>query len=776
MLHRLTRTAIDHPRVVLALVLLATGVFAIGALRVRAEFGYRVLIGDDHPSIRRLDSLVSVFGGGIPILLSWRCDDGAPCEDVFGPAALDMAQNVVERLQPIEGVRSATGPSNATLIVPDGDGYALRRLVERGELATDASWLAERAASDSMWRTLVSDDRRVGAILIQPTDNKPSTNLRLVEAIEDTTAPYRNAGFEFHLNGDAAGSVLSGRDLARSMARVVPLTVLVIGTCLVLLLGNVVAALSALATMGVALVWTFGLLGWMGWPQDGILEVLAPLILVVGVCDSVHLIARFEIELGEGSHRAAILAAARDTGPACLVTTLTTGGALATFTASPLWTFGRFGIVSSFGVVACMILSFSLLPILLHRIRQPALTLARAGTPKSIRWENALAHILQLSGRRRAVYLGIVALVTGACGVGWIAHLRVDQDWTESFGEDSELVQSMRFVERHLRPVDTLEIDISLPPGDPLASPAVLEPLSHFVSSLRSIPGFGEITSVLDLIGRLNRILHDDDPRYERPGDTAAANAEILELLAFDDPSTLDSFASLDRSRVRISIEAPVQPHTLRGQTLQTVRSYATRELPADWKVAFTGEFGISYDWVEDVHRTQLRSFPLALALVFALSALSLRSATLAVAALVPTLIPIVLILGTMGWLGMSLDVGRAMIGVMILGIGVDDALHLLRHHRERRLLGDDVHTAILSAIRHTGRAIVTTSIALSLGFLTLTVSAWATISSFGFCVALAVLGALVSTLVVLPSLLLVFAPAQQQTSELAGPNVGRLV
>ena len=138
--------------------------------------------------------------------------------------------------------------------------------------------------------------------------------------------------------------------------------------------------------------------------------------------------------------------------------------------------------------------------------------------------------------------------------------------------------------------------------------------------------------------------------------------------------------------------------------------------------------------------------------------AISLRSLRLAVAALIPTVLPIVVTLGTMGWIGMSLDVGRAMIAVVLLGIGVDDSIHILSHYQIQRRAGEGPRAAIRAALLHTGRAVVTTSLALSLGFLTLMGSAWQSIASFGFFVAIAILAALAAALFVLPALIIVFA------------------
>jgi predicted RND superfamily exporter protein len=97
------------------------------------------------------------------------------------------------------------------------------------------------------------------------------------------------------------------------------------------------------------------------------------------------------------------------------------------------------------------------------------------------------------------------------------------------------------------------------------------------------------------------------------------------------------------------------------------------------------------------------------------------------------------------------------MIATVLLGIGVDDSIHLLDHYKRRRAAGRAPREAIREALLHTGRAVVTTSLALSVGFVTLIRSAWDTISSFGLSLSLAILAALLATLFVLPALIFAF-------------------
>jgi hypothetical protein len=761
-LQHLTRICVDYPRTTLALLILITAAFAAGLPRVRPEFGYRVLVGDQHPAVETLDRFIERFGGGLPIQIGWECGPDLPCSSVFDATSMAMAAEVTSDLLAVEGVSSVLGPSNAPLLVPAPGGFSVRRLVEHGRLASDASQLADLARSDALWRgVLVSPDGSAAVIVVQPIDSTQATSVSVSESVERVLERHERAGYRFHLTGDPIQNLIVGRDLAESTSRLIPFTIIVIGLILYLSSRSLRSTLISLITMCVALAWTFGLLGWLGWPQDGILEVLAPLILVVGVCDAVHLLSRYEQmtallprAAGARPGRDELLAVATRLSGPCLITTLTTAAAFLSFVTSDLATFVRFGTIAAFGCVACLILTFSLLPLLVIAFPTRGAQARRV----SQSWDIALNAILRSSEKRAIPVLAACVFVLGICAVGWWAHLRVDHEWTESLGDQSRVVQSWRFMEDRLGFSDTLEVEVVLPDGTQLENPDTLRRLSSFSEFLGGLENLRDPRSIVDIIRKVNRLLHQDDAAYERIGDTTIANAEIIELVSFDDPGLLASWISFDRARMRISVGAPEQAFSTRGRVIESIEEYSRQFFPASWEAIPTGRVAMQFAWIKDVQTTQLRSFPTALVLVFAMVAVFLRSMRLAVVAMVPTILPVVVTLGIMGWTGMTLDVGRAMIAAILLGIAVDDSIHILDRYRERRALGECPRRAISEAILHTGRAVVTTSLALALGFLTLMASAWQSIASFGFFVSLAILGALAASLFVLPALIFALA------------------
>jgi hypothetical protein len=158
---------------------------------------------------------------------------------------------------------------------------------------------------------------------------------------------------------------------------------------------------------------------------------------------------------------------------------------------------------------------------------------------------------------------------------------------------------------------------------------------------------------------------------------------------------------------------------------------------------------------IDEIRNTQIGSFGSAAALVFVLSALCLRSLSLAGLAMVPTILPVWLTLGAMGALGVPLDVGTAMVAAIVLGLGVDEALHLLSAYRRLSEAGLARRAAVEAALRDVGRALLTSAAALGAGFLVLVFVPWKSLASFGAVSTLAIAASLLADLLMLPALLL---------------------
>ncbi len=745
-----TGAALKYPRATAVGIVLMTVIAAFGAVRVETAVGYRAFLGKAHPVVLEFDDFVDRFDGGLPLLAVWSCDVSAACSSALDESSLRMADAVAGRLVILDAVRRVDSPATTSILARQAIGFPkMRRLVRGGRLDKDVADLRIQALEDPSWLgRIVSADGSTGALVVHLRDSASDTAVEVYAAVREAVADYESLGFEYSFVGGPVEFVVAGADLEQNTRRVIPLMVAVIAVSLVILFGAPAAAGVSLLFVGVSIVWTLGVMGWLGWEQNSLTQILPPLVLVVGVCDAIHLLGRYSAVDGTLAPQTAIRAAALGVGAACAMTSATTIAGFASLATSGLESISRFGVLAAVAVVASLLLTFTALPLLVCRLPRSWFVVHGYGE----RWRIALAAVGRFAtgpARRGIVVASVLAGIVTVAGVAW---LRIDARFEDLYGEDSDVVRWVAEASERLRAPETLEIALRPPAGEsglPVAAFGVLDRVQRWAAQRE---GLGRSLSLVDVMRRLNDLVHGDSLPLGEVEDAKGRPSSIYRLLRNRDPHVTDQLLDSQRS-LRVSIEAAKLPQDELREVLTDARTSIAAELPDGWSMTITGPLAVVSRMIDAIRDTQLKSFGMAVVVVFLLVMMFFRSVRLAIMAMVPTLLPVAVTLGMMGWLGIALDIGTAMVASIILGLAVDDAIHFLTQYAIERRQGATAREASRRAVLTTGRAITTTSLALAVGFVTLSLSAWSSIASFGVVAAISVLTALVAVLFVLPAL-----------------------
>jgi predicted RND superfamily exporter protein len=208
---------------------------------------------------------------------------------------------------------------------------------------------------------------------------------------------------------------------------------------------------------------------------------------------------------------------------------------------------------------------------------------------------------------------------------------------------------------------------------------------------------------------------------------------------------------SLDHRHLRLSFEADKLPLADKGKLLDAVEGIVNEITPSSWAHSTTGTLELAFRHGDEFGKSQATIVSASSFFVFAVVWIYLRSFPWAVLAMIPNAVALLLVFGVMGHWGISLNFGSAIVAPIAIGIAADDTIHFLTAYaRERRSMRDPI-TALRRAISSVGEAVIATSIALALGFLSMIASPLPSISNIGLLGSVAIVGATVADLIVLP-------------------------
>jgi predicted RND superfamily exporter protein len=676
-------------------------------------------------------------------------------EDVFTVENFALIETLSRRLEELPHVRRVISLTTAQVVSGRDDS------VDFGDLTPilpstplELAQVRSRAFGDPIIPgTLISPDGRNTAIVaeIDHIIGEFDYKVELLEKARAILAALESeTGKTFSIAGTAVLDDAVFRYTERDQTLFFPVMIVLIVSIMYLMFGRVATTLLPLAVVVISVVWTYGFMSLMGYKVNIISTIIGPLLMSVGIADSMHIITDY---LQETSRReASALESIQRSfctvlGP-CVITSVTTILGLLALLSADLVPVRQFGLVAAAGVLAALLATMLLLPILLAWI--PVSRVLSGERIRTGRFSGILSWLGAWKGRRSAIVLVACAVAAPpvACS---LRNLTLGTNSLDYFRRNDPVRSDTEWIDGKIGGTTSLEFLIEADAADAFTDPALLEKIESFQAYLREVPGITKVFSVTDVLKTLNRAFDGGQERAFRIPDSPILVAQ--ELLIVEGSADLDALLSRDRSRARISARVAMDTSRELAHQMPEVEARMRRTFGEAATATPTGIVYLMHRMEGYLLSTQVRSFLLAFAVVTVVMAAALGSLVLGALAMIPNLLPITIALALMPVLGIPLDVGTVMIAGVALGLVVDDTTHFLYRFKEQRHQGADTREAIARAIHLTGRPIIFTSIVLALGFSVLILASFNPVVNFGILAGLVIALAVFFDLVVLPAL-----------------------
>ena len=771
----LTQTSVRHPWAILAAFCLIIG-FALGQIgKLRSEVGYPAYFGPNDARVRHLTAFLEEFESGLHVVIAVGCQDGRFCETATEPRALDLIGRLQRDVDRLPNVRRTWSLLNTPILVGPLETRTLATRRSDGQYVLDDGWadLARRAPAEPfLANAVISRDARTAGVVVELQSLESSSVRELVHGIMNLRAPYEvELGGEIFVAGDPAWTVLSSDDLDRDSMNLSALMIAVMLGVLWFVFRDLRLVLLPVIAVAAVAVSTYGLVAVSAIPLTAIIAAIPPLLVVIGTAATMHFITAF-LRSEARVPAQALIEAAQDVGAGAFWCAVTTAAGFASFLWSDLQIFREFGLVAVIGVLCSFVVIFTVIPSLICL----SMTRSRPARRESELVTSILgvAHDAAFRRPRLVLFLGLALLGAFALGV---RELRYASD--VGFGEHSFIMRSVRFIEANFRKPMTTELVLTVPRGARVYDEGTLRILDRIERYFDAEPSTGFSWSLLDFIGEVYRIDHGA-PAGSFEALLAAAPGEMPIVAAIERTRSFWSEASAGDSggrqgggdRLRISVDRAWLDDTVQGPYLERVRGFVdelNREIaPQGYHAELEGGLVLAELAVHEIRSTQWGSFTsafLSVSVIFL--ALLWGSWTLVFWAVIVNVLPVFSLLGLMGWVGIGIEPANAMVAAILLGIVVDDTIHLTLQIRRLVQAGVPMGDAVVTAFKTVGEAVVITSLCLSLGFSMLMFSRWAGLASFGLLASLGIIVALIAELLLLPAALLSWLPQHRTGSGL---------
>jgi len=508
----------------------------------------------------------------------------------------------------------------------------------------------------------------------------------------------------------------------------------------------------------IGVVWAFGFIGWFGYEITVLSALIPPLIIVIGVPNAVFLINKYQQEIKKhGQQAKALQRVITKIGNATLMTNITTASGFATFVFVDSKLLREFGILASVNIISIFVLALLIVPVLYSFMPLPK---KKHLSHLETKWiENVVNWMEKMVKHRRiTVYIAtVIIIITSIIGV---YKIRVSGSLIEDMPKSMEFYKDIKFFEKEFGGIMPLEILIDTKKDKGVMKLSVLKKMDKINEAIASFPELSKPISVVNLVKYSKQAYYKGNPKYyQLPTGQEQGYIFAYTKNSNSDASMLKTFVDSTGRYARITTfmkDIGTDKMDIIQKRLKTV---IDKEFPSEkYSVSLTGKALVFIKGTNFLITNLVISLSLAILLIALFMAWMFRSPQMILISLIPNILPLLITAGLMGYFNIPIKPSTILVFSIAFGISVDDTIHFLAKYRQELLASKwKVKSSVYAALRETGVSMFYTSIVLFFGFLVFTLSSFGGTIALGGLVSVTLLLAMVSNLILLPSLLLTF-------------------
>jgi predicted RND superfamily exporter protein len=727
----------------------ATAFFGWGVSKQGFDYDFEKFFPPGNTETEFFEDFRDKFGNDYDFLLIGLTSSTG----IYDTTYFQKIEKLTDTLAQLTHVTEVHSLSNLRIPVFAGGGFSYKKYIHLHNdslLKIDSIKLNQTRELEG---SFISTDQKTSCIFLQTKDRmakKPSD--KLIHEIETIVA---HAGFEeYHLAGKIKAQQVYLSRMQKEIVFFVAISAVIVIVFLAFTFQSVSNVLVPFFVVILSIAWQLGIMFFVGKKID-ILTVLLPTILfIVGMSDVIHILSKYMEELRAGlPKKKALVKTLKEVGFATFLTSFITALGFFTLITANISPIREFGIYTGIGVLIAYFLSITLLPSILILLPPPRI----ASNPKFDLWWNKILHrqlMRVFKHRKKILIIAALAMVIGGSGIYFI---KVNNLLLEDLSAKEPLKKEFNFFEEKFsggRPFE-MYVEVKDSTANILSFESIQELKKLEETAIQKFQ-LGFVQSPLWILKLCNRSFNSGLNAYYRLPANRTEHQKLLDQMQAVDVLSnpnFTKFISADFKKCRISGKM----HDLGSYRVRNMEKDFVQSLPPLQQINYrlTGSARLVDQNISYLAVNLMQGLGSGILIVAIIFGFMYRSWKMIVIALSVNIIPMVLIAGIMGYLGIDIKVSTSMIFTIAFGIAEDDTIHFLSRFQIERQNGRTVLYAIKRSFLSTGKAMILTSIVLCAGFVTMVSSSFMSIYYVGLLLSMTLFIALIADLCLLPIFLL---------------------
>lgn len=738
---------------VLAASVIAIAACGYGAIYLRVDPDTRIFFNPNGPELKTLENLENTYSKTNDVIFVLVPHSS----DIFTRSTLSLVADLTKQAWKLPYVMHVDSITNYQYSYGKSDDFVVRDLVSDPATMTDDDLKRVRNTALNepvLANQIISKNADVTAVVVTVvrTDSNLESVTDIADAARELAAKFRlrQKDVDVHLTGGVMADAAIAEAATKDLWQLVPLVIaLVIGALWI----GLRSAYSMIATLAVVLMSMIAAAGWAGWVGLEMNPVMvgAPVLsMTLAIADCVHLLAGIgQLQRSGYSQRDAITESMRVGWTPVLMTSVTTAVAFFAINFADSPPLNDVGNIVAVGIIAAWILCVTFFPALLAILPAPK-QLPVLSDPTFLIFVSR-----QIIKYRTPILIGSTILVCVlAAGM---PMMKFDDNFINYFSKDYEFRRDTDVLQKRLTGLHSLQYSVPSAHDGGVTEPDYLNTLDAFADWFSKQGHVTHVSTMADIIKRLNRDMHDNNRAFFRIPDRQELAAQYLLLyeMSLSQGRDLNEQIDITKSSSLVSVNLA----NVTSGDIQRLASEGEAWLKKHGITSHATGISVMYSTLTEYNiKAMMLGAAVELVAISLLMIFMLRSVKIGLISLVPNLVPAIMAFGLWGWIGYEVNLSVSVVAGITFGIVVDDTCHsLYKYMRARRDLRMDTSAAVEYTYVAAGDPMILTGLTLILGFGVLAYSGFAVTHQMGLLSACILAVAILADLVLLPPLLILF-------------------
>jgi predicted RND superfamily exporter protein len=723
------------------------------------EGSYRIWFGEDSKILQDYDSFRKVFGNDDSIIIAFKDENG-----VFTKKALSSIERITKQLWQTKYITRVDSLTSYQYIYADKnypDEIIVEDFIQDIDKQNQEYFLEKKdiALNDPQLQTAFINKDGTTTMIIARLTPKAGENedisfeiMGLVKSILENET--NQTGYKYWLNGGAPITTSFVSIAQHDGGVFTPLVFVVVSLLLLFIFKRVSGVLIPLSVVVLTIGVVLSLQVLLGYKLNNFTANIAVFIVAIGIADSIHIYSIWDIYKKQGEdNKTAITHTLQKNLLPIFFTSITTAIGFSSLGISEVVPVSTLGIATASGAILAFVLSVVFMPACLFLVgKKTAIqqTLTKKNiTPKNDFFEKYASFLIAYD--KKIVF--VTTLLFSFFAIG-LLYVKIDSNTIRYFDKEVEIRKSADFMMKNITGPMSYEIVVNSQTKNGIKDPEFLKTVQKFYDEYQAqFSDIRKLSSLLDVIKQFHKVMHGDDENYYKVPDSKGLIAQYLLLYSLSLPQGMEINDKLDIEEQSLRVTARANMVDT-SKDLQMIRWAESWWKDTPYTAQVHGQNVMFAYMQKNVTDTLIYSISIALVLVSFMMLIIFKRVKMLPIFILPNILPIILVLGIMGWLGINIDLGVAVSGAIILGVAVDDTIHFFVKYFDAQKKGYDLQQSFSYVVQYAGKAILFTSVILIVAFLVFMGSDFAPNYNFGIVTASALFIAFVADVLLLPAIL----------------------